>query len=158
MATSQIPSTHPALYTIPPIRAMELPLAWSEAAQKALIRSDWAGNPQARVVQAIILKIGSSRPRTQGPEGNFYIWLSVAIRICEMLGLHKLGTSSSIMPVDDAAWPVAPCALKRELAKRVWWVTIAQEWMFSSASAMAMEHIAPGSCESKRMPCRRCMR
>lgn len=148
MAVSHIPSTHPALYTVRHCRAMDLPQVWSTAAQEALERSDWAGIPQARVVQAIVLKIGSTRPGAQGVSGNFYVWLSVALRICEMLGLHKLGSDPGLMPIDDAAWPVQACSLKRELAKRVWWVTIAQEWMFSSASALAMAHIAPGSCKS----------
>jgi hypothetical protein len=140
-----------ALQQYPPSAVGGLPKIWFDAAERALDAAGWAGKPQLRAVQAILLKISYQRPGSQsaghGSEGtSFFVWLSAAIRICQCLGLHKLGNDATVMPVDDPALPSQACCLKRELAKRIWFFCVSHDWMFCTSASM--NQIPLNSCKS----------
>lgn len=79
---------------------------------------------------------------------SFFIWLGAAMRIAQLLGLHKLGSDPSIMPRDheDPAWPVQACSLKREMAKRIWHFGASLDQLFATRAGMGS--IGLGTCES----------
>lgn len=58
-----------------------------------------------------------------------YTWLSPAIRLAQLLGLHKLGNDPTVMPVDDPAFPPGRSAIKRETAKRIWSYLLTSDWL-----------------------------
>ncbi|KAJ7757708.1 hypothetical protein DFH07DRAFT_819074 [Mycena maculata] len=128
-----------ALQHYPASDVASLPRVWYRTAELALHASSWAAKPQLRAVQVILLRISYERPGSQSvddaSEGtSFFIWLAAAIRICQLLGLHRLGSDPNTMPPDDPALPARPCLLKRELAKRVFFFCLAHDWMFVTAS------------------------
>lgn len=47
---------------------------------------------------------------------GYFVLIASAIRICQLLGLHRLGDDPKVMPKDDAALPRAACVLKREVS------------------------------------------
>ncbi|KAJ6561898.1 hypothetical protein B0H19DRAFT_1142964 [Mycena capillaripes] len=124
-----------------------LPKVWSRTAELALHASSWAAKPQLRAVQAILLKISYERPGSQSTEDadegtSFFVWLAAATRICQLLGLHRLGSDPNTMPPDDPALPAQPCLLKRELAKRIFFFCLVHDWIFVSASpGMSQIHV-----------------
>jgi len=116
---------------------------WCEVADKALQASNWMMRPQLRAVQAMLLKISfdahlaftsdayydvdaekhaPSITRNSPKRTAFFMWHASAIRSCQLLGLHRLGQDPTVMPVPDAAYPVQACSLRRELAKRIWYL------------------------------------
>lgn len=46
-------------------------------------------------------------------------YLAAAIRICQRLGLHRLGSDPSVMPPDDPALPAGINSLRREVCLRL---------------------------------------
>ncbi|KAJ7851380.1 hypothetical protein B0H13DRAFT_2085670 [Mycena leptocephala] len=128
-----------ALKHYPASDIASLPRVWSRTAELALHASSWAAKPQLRAVQAILLKISYERPGSQSTDGadegtSFFVWLAAATRICQLLGLHRLGSDPTTMPPDDPALPAQPCLLKRELAKRIFFFCLVHDWIFVSAS------------------------
>ncbi|KAJ7746275.1 hypothetical protein B0H16DRAFT_1556864 [Mycena metata] len=128
-----------ALKHYPASDVADLPRVWARTAELALQASSWAAKPQLRAVQAILLKISYERPGSQSvddaDEGtSFFVWLAAATRICQLLGLHRLGSDPKTMPPDDPALPAQPCLLKRELAKRIFFFCLVHDWIFVSAS------------------------
>ncbi|KAJ7757747.1 hypothetical protein DFH07DRAFT_458739 [Mycena maculata] len=128
-----------ALQHYPASDVASLSRVWYRTAELALHASSWAAKPQLRAVQAILLKISYERPGGQSlgnADGgtSFFVWLAAAIRICQLLGLHRLGSDPNTMPPDDPALPARPCLLKRELAKRVFFFCLAHDWIFVTAS------------------------
>jgi hypothetical protein len=99
-----------------------LPDIWLRACRRALAAADWASRPQARAIQAILIMISFNRVST-AESGNhfFFVYLSIAARLTQLLGLHKLSKDPTRMPRPDPAWPEQPCALRRELAKRIFY-------------------------------------
>ncbi|KAF8176694.1 hypothetical protein K438DRAFT_1979054 [Mycena galopus ATCC 62051] len=124
-----------------------LPGVWSRTAELALHASSWAAKPQLRAVQAILLKISYERPGSQSADDadegtSFFVWLAAATRICQLLGLHRLGSDPNIMPADDPALPTQPCLLKRELAKRIFFFCLTHDWIFVTGSpGMSQIHV-----------------
>ncbi|KAJ7115660.1 hypothetical protein C8R46DRAFT_1153060 [Mycena filopes] len=137
----------PALKHYPASDVADLPRVWAHTAERALQASSWAAKPQLRAVQAILLKISYERPGSQSgddtDEGtSFFVWLAAATRICQLLGLHRLGSDPKTMPPDDPALPAQPCLLKRELAKRIFFFCLVHDWIFVSASpGMSQIHV-----------------
>ncbi|KAJ7707453.1 hypothetical protein B0H17DRAFT_1191945 [Mycena rosella] len=136
-----------ALQHYPAADVASLPRVWYRTAEIALHASSWAAKPQLRAVQAILLKISFERPGSQsaddsGEGSSFFVWLATATRICQLLGLHRLGSDPSTMPVNDPALPQKPCLLKRELAKRIWFFCLVHDWIFVTASpGMSQIHV-----------------
>jgi len=143
---------------------------WFEASQQALDASKWMRNPQVRALQAMCLNIAYRRPiftsgagvslkvptswsggaqRSMISQGSsaFYISVSMAVRLAQLLGLHRLGDHHLIMPRNDPAWPHSPCSLRRELAKRLWAFVVILDWYYCAPKGVAM--ITEGSCASK---------
>ncbi|KAJ7096594.1 hypothetical protein B0H15DRAFT_825680 [Mycena belliarum] len=124
-----------------------LPRVWYRAAELALHACSWASKPQVRAVQAILLKISYERPGSQSADDSdegtsFFVWLSAATRIAQLLGLHRLGSDPKTMPLDDPGLPAPPCVLKRELAKRIWFFCLVHDWMFiTSSPGMSQIHV-----------------
>lgn len=130
-----------------------LPETWLQTFESALLASQWAEKPQARAAQAILLKVAYNRTPPHGiylglETPSFFIYLGAATRISQLLGLHRLGSDPTIMPKDhdDPAWPSKPCALKREIGKRIWWFCASMDFLFCMRAGMGQ--IALGSCES----------
>ncbi|KAF7374386.1 Zn(2)-C6 fungal-type transcription factor [Mycena sanguinolenta] len=128
-----------ALKHYPAADVASLPRVWSNTAELALHASSWAAKPQLRAVQAILLKISYERPGAQSADDadegtSFFVWLAAATRICQLLGLHRLGSDPNTMPADDPALPSQPCLLKRELAKRIFFFCLVHDWIFVSGS------------------------
>ncbi|KAJ6512704.1 hypothetical protein C8R45DRAFT_325550 [Mycena sanguinolenta] len=128
-----------ALKHYPAADVASLPRVWSRTAELALHSSSWAAKPQLRAVQAILLKISYERPGAQSADDadegtSFFVWLAAATRICQLLGLHRLGSDPNTMPADDPALPSQPCLLKRELAKRIFFFCLVHDWIFVSGS------------------------
>lgn len=107
-------------------------------------------------MQAILLKIAYNRPSAQGQSpgldgSSFFVWLSAATRICQLLGFHKLGKDpANLMPDDDPGLPARSCTLKRELAKRVWYWIVVHDWMFCTSDSTAnysMNQVPFNSCK-----------
>ncbi|KAJ7066396.1 hypothetical protein C8F01DRAFT_1123116 [Mycena amicta] len=124
-----------ALQHYPAADVASLPRVWHRTAELALHASNWAAKPQLRAVQAILLKISYERPGSQSVDGSdegtsFFVWLAAATRICQLLGLHRLGSDPNTMPPDDPALPAQPCLLKRELAKRIFFFCLVHDWIF----------------------------
>ncbi|KAJ7679161.1 hypothetical protein DFH06DRAFT_1165857 [Mycena polygramma] len=148
-ATSSLSASNmpEALKHYPASDVAGLPQVWSRTAELALNASSWAAKPQLRAVQAILLKISYERPGSQSTDDadegtSFFVWLAAATRICQLLGLHRLGSDPDTMPPDDPALPAQPCLLKRELAKRIWFFCLVHDWMFVTASpGMSQVHL-----------------
>ncbi|KAJ7471415.1 hypothetical protein B0H11DRAFT_2039851 [Mycena galericulata] len=136
-----------ALQHYPASDVASLPEVWCRAGEVALQASSWAAKPQLRAVQAILLKISYDRPGSQSAgdadEGtSFFVWLAAATRICQLLGLHRLGSDPNTMPPNDSALPAQPCLLKRELAKRLFFYCLVHDWIFVTASpGMSQIHV-----------------
>jgi hypothetical protein len=96
-----------------------------------------------------------------------YTWLSPAIRLAQLLGLHRLGNDPSRMPADDPAFPPGVCkgsprapstadrlpqrsAIKRETAKRIWSYLLTSDWLTCTHNGYAQ--IPPDTCTSFRLP------
>lgn len=138
--------------SVPELKA--LPEVWLEAFESSLQASQWAERPQVRVAIAIMLKVAYTRTPPHGvylglETPSFFIWLGAAMRIAQLLGLHKLGSDSNTMPRDheDPAWPVQPCALKREMGKRIWHFGASLDQLFATRAGMGS--IGLGTCESE---------
>lgn len=135
-----------SLASLPRAQIVELPDMWLNAYNEALAASQWAERPQARVIQAVLLRACYRQPYSSPQTNNhFYVWLSVAIRNCQMMGLHRLGNSQEIMPKDDAAWPKQACILKRELAKRIWSFAQTMDWLYTPL--VKISRLPESSCE-----------
>lgn len=95
---------------------------WISAARTALDLAGWQSEAKFRSLQTIHLIIytslvsfwRSNRKVTNG------IWLSAALQIAQTLGLHQLGSEDTTMPPDDPGLPHGACALKRQMALRIW--------------------------------------
>ena len=144
-AASGVTDSHPALLQFG-LNARTLAQTCFDAAHTALEGARWSTRPQVRAIQSILLKMAYFRPGAPDAGCSFFVWTAAAIRLCQLLGLHKLGTDKTVMPPADPAWPAVPCALRRELAKRIWWWSVAQDWMFSTTGG-GIECIQLGSCE-----------
>lgn len=116
-----------------------------EAAHSALEASKWTTRPQARAMQAILLRMAYWRPGAPDAGSSFFVWAAAAIRVGQLLKLHRLGKDRLVMPPSDSAWPTVACTLRRQLALRLWWWAVAQDWMFSTVDGI--ECVALGSCE-----------
>lgn len=68
------------------------------------------------------------RPGAPDAGTTFFVWTSVALRLCQLMNLHNLGDDENVMPPEDPAWPSQACSLRRELAKRIFWWSVAQDW------------------------------
>ncbi|ORY90732.1 hypothetical protein BCR35DRAFT_349666 [Leucosporidium creatinivorum] len=129
-----------------------LPESWIAASEQALTAADWAGKPQVRCIQAIFLKLALQRtaPTDIAPSlssaSGFYVWLSAAIRLSQLLGLHRLGADPSTMPPLDPAFPVHACSLRRELAKRIWTQLCSFDLLFCSGASIGQ--CTPGSYDT----------
>lgn len=136
-----------ALRAYPEADIKALPRVWLDASLEALEASNWAGKPQARAIQAVCLHL-ALQGTTSGQDGasRFFVWLSAATRLCQLMGLHRLGSDPSIMPREDPAWPTQPCSLRRELGKRLWSFVLSFDWM--NCSSAGFSQIQEGSCES----------
>jgi hypothetical protein len=70
----------------------------------------------------------------------------MAVRLAQLLGLHKLGNHHLTMPIDDPAWSRSSCSLRRELAKRLWAFVVILDWYYCAPKGVAM--INDGNCKS----------
>lgn len=103
----------------------------------------------------MLLKLSYQRTTPQevdvGHEASsFFVWLGTATRICQLLGLHKLGSDPNLMPRDDPAWPRQACCLKRELAKRIWSFVVSFEWLYCSGRGIGQ--LLPHHCKPLKLP------
>ncbi|GAA5825755.1 hypothetical protein JCM11251_000359 [Rhodosporidiobolus azoricus] len=108
-----------------------LPERWFAASMRALRLAEWETVPRVRTIQTIVLftqylQLSSA---SRGQPSQLAMWLSGAIRLAQVLGLHRLGSNPETMPPDDPAWPPGKNSLKREMAKRLWAVLVYQDWL-----------------------------
>lgn len=166
-STCQLPGQ---LKSLSPLEQKQNCEKWLEASQQALTASKWMQNPQVRALQAMCLNIAYRRPiftsgagvslwttmhAVGGKEAStayqvssaFFLSVSTVVRLAQLLGLHRLGTDSSIMPRPDPAWPQVACSLRRELAKRLWAFVVILDWYYCAPKGVAM--ITEGSCRAK---------
>ncbi|KAM0750481.1 hypothetical protein T439DRAFT_326448 [Meredithblackwellia eburnea MCA 4105] len=105
-------------------------LRWYAAAQRLLILGDWLGTPQVRSILTVILLGQYIQISSFGGQANRFLgWLSGAVRIAQVLGLHNLGDNPEVMPPDDPCWPPGSNAVKRESALRIFGVLIFMDWL-----------------------------
>lgn len=81
-----------------------------------------------------------------GEGTSFFVWLSAAIRVCQLLGLHRLGKDPNTMPVGDPGLPREKCLMRREIAKRVWAFCLSHDYMFCHSAGMGQ--IQPDSFDT----------
>ncbi|GAA5906084.1 hypothetical protein JCM6882_003554 [Rhodosporidiobolus microsporus] len=108
-----------------------LPERWFAASMRALRLAEWETVPRVRTIQTIVLftqylQLSSA---SRGQPSQLAMWLSGAIRLAQVLGLHLLGSNPETMPPEDPAWPPGRNSLKREMAKRLWAVLVYQDWL-----------------------------
>ena len=108
-----------------------------QSAMMALEFAQWRSRPQVRCAQAILM-FGAywvAFPTGESALANateWTIWLSAAIRICQLLGLQQIEEASCNGIPDDPAWPSGNNPVKLERAKRLWhWC-----WAFDTLDRM----------------------
>ncbi|KAM0754833.1 hypothetical protein T439DRAFT_297225 [Meredithblackwellia eburnea MCA 4105] len=113
-----------------------LPWKFFEAAQGSLECGDWTGKPRIRTLQAIVLfapfLLFAGMPST-GERHQTY--LGAAIRISQQLGLHKLGSDPTTMPVEDYALPPGVNSLRREIPIRLFYTLLFLDYMAIKVSS-----------------------
>ncbi|KII86974.1 hypothetical protein PLICRDRAFT_276408 [Plicaturopsis crispa FD-325 SS-3] len=148
-----------------PLASGQAHILWFETSKLALELAKWAVKPQFRVIQTIILfgplisPIGSAyairRCFSIGPNGaHFGIWLAAAIRLAQMMGLHKLGNDTAIMPPNDLAFPPRPSGLRREMGVRLWNFLLLLDWKASKSrdfiiSPLSFTTTIPANCDDE---------
>lgn len=119
-----------------------LPEKLFSASRAAMRLAKWDSKPQIRSCSTILL-FGAFSNHFSGPELNtthFAIWLSAALRIAQLKGLHRLGDDPHKMPDDDPAWPSGSNCLKRELGKRLWIRLVLLDWQSSLRTNLSSIH------------------
>lgn len=109
-----------------------LPEQFFKASQICLDAACWTARPQFRVLQTLCLYgpfVWFTASRNEG-----IVWLSSAIRISQLLGIHRLGNDQETMPEwEDLAFPTGPSSLKRQLCARVWYNLMFLDAMYTSS-------------------------
>lgn len=107
---------------------------YHHAAIRFLQLGDYMGVPRIRTLQCIII-LGQvfTAPHFSNKGIRFLNLLGVAARVCQLLGLTKLGHDPSHMPADDPALPPGRNAVKRETAVRIFAQVCFMDWMSASA-------------------------
>jgi hypothetical protein len=60
------------------------------------------------------------------------MWQPAAMRLAEIMGIHKLGSNAETMPQwDDLAFPTGPSFRKRQLCCRAWHALLFTDGLFS---------------------------
>ncbi|KAI5480447.1 C6 transcription factor [Pseudohyphozyma bogoriensis] len=104
------------------------------AAQRLLNLGDWQGAPQARcITTAILVTQYCQFSQVPGQVSKFMAWLAGAIRIAQLLGLHKLGDDPETMPLDDPSWPPGKNSVKRQSALRLFGSLLFMDWLSAGA-------------------------
>ncbi|GAA96957.1 uncharacterized protein L969DRAFT_79206 [Mixia osmundae IAM 14324] len=103
-----------------------LPRVWHDASLTCLSLAECMRFPQIRVLQAVIVL--SVYFSFSGQKQAGHIWTVTCIKIAQLLGLHRLGSDETKMPADDPAWPPGSSSLKREMAKRIWWIIVSMDF------------------------------
>ena len=97
-----------------------LPEQFHKASQLCLTAAKWQLRPQFRVLQTLALYgpyVWYTANRNEG-----VVWLAGAVRIAQLLGIHRLGSDQATMPDwDDLAFPTGPSSVKRQLCARGWY-------------------------------------
>ena len=123
---------------------------WHQRARVALEHSNWSVTPQVRVIQHMLLSAVYINPdHSRDTTASFFILLSTAIRLCQMLNFHRLGSDPHTMPPDDVAFPPGPSSLKREMAKRLLYFCLSFDWMNCLMSGI--NQLTPENCASFRL-------
>ncbi|GAA5884601.1 hypothetical protein JCM16303_003676, partial [Sporobolomyces ruberrimus] len=125
------PDQQSPLSAYSPSQLEALPERWFGIAMRAMRLGEWETIPRIRSVQTIILftqylQLSSS---SRGQPSQLVVWLSGAIRLAQVLGLHLLGSNPETMPPEDPAFPPGRSSVKREMAKRLWAVLVYQDWL-----------------------------
>ncbi|GAA5861032.1 hypothetical protein JCM8547_008014 [Rhodosporidiobolus lusitaniae] len=116
-----------------------LPQKWFAASMRALRLAEWETIPKVRTIQTIVLftqylQLSSA---SRGQPAQLALWLAAAIRLAQVLELHRLGSNPETMPPEDPAWPPGRNSLKREMAKRLWAVLVYQDWLGANSHTRA---------------------
>ncbi|KAI5480083.1 C6 transcription factor [Pseudohyphozyma bogoriensis] len=114
----------------PPSFDSSLAFKLYQAAQRLLHLGDWHGTPQARsITTAILITQAGQFSAVGGQLTKFMGWLGGAIRIAQVLGLHKLGDDPEVMPVDDPSWPAGKNSVKRQSGLRIFAALLFMDWL-----------------------------
>ncbi|KAK9893613.1 hypothetical protein P389DRAFT_114074 [Cystobasidium minutum MCA 4210] len=125
----------PALYNLSVKDLEAMAEKWKYCAEQALHLSDWAAVPQMRVLQALCLIMNYQDGKCAYPAaGNtaFYIWLSSAVRIAQIMKLDRAEEQNDAWLSDDPAFPPGQSGIKQEICRRVWCLLLISDWVFNS--------------------------
>ena len=118
------------------------------ASKRCLDIAQWTTKPQFRVLMwsVVIYLLSVSLAHFLSPSLLSYInilfyslevtegliWQPAAMRLAELLGIHKLGSDPTTMPTwDDLAFPTGPSFRKRQLCCRAWHALLFTDGLFS---------------------------
>ncbi|GAA6036236.1 hypothetical protein JCM8097_006850 [Rhodosporidiobolus ruineniae] len=94
--------------------------AYFEAARAALDCGDAFGAAKLRTIQAVVLLAPLSLNSGNPARVDILIpYVAAAVRLCQQLGLDKLGNDPAVMPPPDPALPDGINSLRREMALRI---------------------------------------
>ncbi|KAH8922669.1 hypothetical protein BT69DRAFT_221266 [Atractiella rhizophila] len=101
------------------------------ASQRCLVLGEYTEHPRIRTVQTIILFCQNLQTTGLVTYADTFALslLAVAIRISQVLTLHRLGEDEDKMPPDDPALPPGKNSLKRQMALRIFGIICFQDWM-----------------------------
>ncbi|KAJ3998905.1 fungal-specific transcription factor domain-containing protein [Lentinula boryana] len=107
--------------------ATELSKKMYNAAQACLYVSDFIGNHSLEALQCLIL-MGVYQQNLDEADSHWAL-LGSAIKMAQNLGISKLGSESDNKPY-SGIWT---SVIKREVARRVWWSLIFNDWSHAAA-------------------------
>ncbi|KAH8917574.1 hypothetical protein BT69DRAFT_654618 [Atractiella rhizophila] len=112
---------------------------WLAASQRCLVLGKYLEQPRIRTIQTIILFCRNLQT-TGIPTYTATFALSLlgtAIRISQLLKLHRLGQNENRMPPDDPALPWGRNSLKRQTALRIFGIVCFLDWMSATTADRA---------------------
>ncbi|KAK4045977.1 hypothetical protein OIV83_006472 [Microbotryomycetes sp. JL201] len=108
-----------------------LALQLVDGAERALAAANWAGKPQVRSVQAILLIAWFYW--SIGELDRLIVWVGAAARIAQSLGLHSVSSPKNTLkiPASDFDIPGNGKLFREQLACRLWWTLCSLDWDIS---------------------------
>ncbi|KAM0785997.1 hypothetical protein ACM66B_006815 [Microbotryomycetes sp. NB124-2] len=102
-----------------------------QGAERALTAANWAGKPQIRSVQAILLI--SWFYWSVGELDRLIVWVGAAARIAQSLGLHNVSSPKNSLKIPANDFDVAGNGqlFREQLACRLWWTLCSLDWDIS---------------------------
>ncbi|WFD32258.1 hypothetical protein MSPP1_003303 [Malassezia sp. CBS 17886] len=118
------PQSAPSTLTIDEATKRRVIHLWYSAAKTCLVLAGFMGSSSLTVLQTtVLLMFQCSQPGTSEPALS-----RIALSNAQGMGLHRLGDKSK----QPRAGESAAYAVRREIAKRVWWALVVNEWRCAS--------------------------